>query len=41
MVSLLRHANGIFTGFTRFSRYGSRRALLLGRGAAGAMSANA
>ena len=40
MVLLLRHAIDIFAGFTPFSRYGSRRALLYG-GSASAMSANA
>jgi hypothetical protein len=32
MVLLLRHAIDIFAGFTPFSRYGSRRALLYGGG---------
>ena len=39
MVLLLRHAIEIFAGFTPFSRYGSRRALLYG--GPQAMSANA
>jgi hypothetical protein len=40
MVSLLGHAIDIYAGFTPFSRYRSRRALLYG-GATSAMSANA
>jgi hypothetical protein len=32
MVSLLRHAIDIYAGFTPFSKYRSRRALLYGGG---------